>query len=122
GAAATLTVSATTNSTFGGVVAGAVALTKAGPATFTLTNANTYTAATTVTAGTLALVSATSTNPIAPSATVTVAAGGTLNVTGITAAGGFTVGATQALIDNGTVTGGVAVPAGAVLGGSSGGT
>lgn len=118
-AAATFTVNATTNSTYAGAITGAVALTKSGPATLTLTNANTYTGATTVSGGTLALASSSTTNPIAGSPTVTVATGGTLNVTGVTATGGFTVASGQTLTGTGTYVGNVSVAAGVFTPGSA---
>ncbi|HEY1380085.1 MAG TPA: autotransporter-associated beta strand repeat-containing protein, partial [Gemmataceae bacterium] len=118
GAAKTLTINTAGNFSFAGAITGAtVNLVKTGPGTQTLTGANTFTGTTTVTGGVLALASATSNNTI-PSSAVTVAPGGALNVAGITAAGGFTVGATQTLTDNGTVTGDVTVPAGATLTGA----
>ena len=53
--AATLTVNQTNNSLYDGTITGAIALTKNSAGTLTLSRTNTYTGATTVSAGTLAL-------------------------------------------------------------------
>jgi autotransporter-associated beta strand protein len=98
--AATLTVNtaASSPSTYAGKITGATALTKTGADTLTLSGTNTYTGDTTITTGTLAL---TGTGSIADSANLVV--DGTLDVSGITA-GTFTVGATQKLSGDGTIT------------------
>ena len=79
--------------------------------TQTLGGSNSYTGNTTISSGTLALVSTTSTNNIASSAQIIVGTGtGTnagLNVTGIT--GGFVVPVAQTLSGFGTVTGATTV-------------
>jgi fibronectin-binding autotransporter adhesin len=116
GAAATFTVNATTSSTFAGVVAGAVALTKSGPATLTLTNTNTYTGATLVSGGTLVLTATAGTSNIASSSGITVS-NGTLNVAGING-GTFALAGTQTLTNNGAVTGAVTVPANTTITGN----
>lgn len=66
---------------------------------------HTYTGSTTVEAGTLALVHPTSENIISSSPTISVDAGATLDVTGMTA--GFTVSGSQTLKNSGTVNGAV---------------
>jgi autotransporter-associated beta strand protein len=99
----TLTVTGT--SIYGGVIQDVVGfgnrkvhLTMNGAAqTFSLSNANTYTGDTTITAGTLAL---TGTGSIANSANLVV--NGTLDVSGITAST-FAVGASQTLSGDGTI-------------------
>jgi fibronectin-binding autotransporter adhesin len=74
-----LTVNQTGTSTFSGLMAGNIALTKSGDGTANLTNTNTYTGATNVNAGTLIVNGA-----IAISASpVTVNSGGTLGGTGL---------------------------------------
>jgi autotransporter-associated beta strand protein len=81
GATATLTTGADNTSTaFSGIIqngASAIALTKSGTGTLTLSGVNTYTGITTVNAGTLSV-----TGDISTSSGVTVNTGGTLNGTG----------------------------------------
>jgi fibronectin-binding autotransporter adhesin len=73
-----------TSSSYSGVLSGFGSILKTGSGTQTLTNAsNSYTGATFVNAGTLALSSAGSTNNIANSSAISVAAGATLNVAGL---------------------------------------
>ncbi|MEI7958408.1 MAG: autotransporter-associated beta strand repeat-containing protein, partial [Verrucomicrobiota bacterium] len=108
--AATLTVGNSLNltGTFGGVLTdGTVAsvkslgLTKAGTGAFTLTGNNTYTGATTINSGTLALGAGGS---IASSGTLVVGSAGSSGaVLDTQALSGFTVGSTQTLKGKGTV-------------------
>jgi autotransporter-associated beta strand protein len=101
------------------VINGNNALTKSGTGTMALSGNNTYTSATTVAMGTLQLVSSTSTNNIPGSPTISVSSGATLDVSQITASGGFTLSGTQTVINNGTVTGAVtAASAGQTLTGT----
>jgi autotransporter-associated beta strand protein len=85
-------------------------LTKSGTGSLTLTAINTYTGATTVSAGTLIL---SGTGSIATSGTITVASGAVLNVSGVT--GGFSVASGQSLMGSGTVTGALSVGSGGRL-------
>jgi autotransporter-associated beta strand protein len=104
GAAMLIVGNNTTDGSFGGVIkntGGPLSLTKIGTKTQTLTNINTYTGATLVEGGTLALTGAGS---IANSAIVTVAAGATLDATG-RSDGKFTLGLGQKLVVEGTVKG-----------------
>ena len=79
--------------------ASAVALTKTGFGTQTLTGASTYTGNTNINAGTLALGTG---GAISGSSTINIAAGATLDVS---ATGGWTLGATQTLTGNGALAG-----------------
>ena len=86
GGAATLTVgNNNVTSTYGGVIDGAtpISLNKTGSGTFTLTNANSFVGATSVAAGTLKLVMA-STNNISTSSQISISGGATLDVSGLT--------------------------------------
>ena len=99
--------------TIGVVIYGGGGLTKEGSGVLTLSNNNTYTGDTTVTAGTLKLSTA-GNNNIANSAKIVVGGGAFLDVS--TVAGGFQVVSGQTLGGSGTVTGGnVTVNAGGTL-------
>ncbi|HTV49486.1 MAG TPA: autotransporter-associated beta strand repeat-containing protein, partial [Phycisphaerae bacterium] len=95
-----------------GNIAGTTALTKQGSDSLTLDTANTYTGATTISGGTLALGASGS---IADSSTINVESGATFNVSEVS--GGFTLGglATQTLEGTGNVTGSVTVGADGTL-------
>ena len=79
-------------------------MTKTGSATLTLSNNNTYTGATTVSAGSLILGASGS---VGSSSVLDVASGATLNVSAVT--GGFVVGSSQTLRGSGTVVGNTTV-------------
>jgi autotransporter-associated beta strand protein len=101
--------------TVSGVIAGAGALTKIGAGTLSLTTANTYTGATTVTAGTLDVEGS-----IASSSLTTVASGarligtGTVGTTQIDAGGVFAPGAIATPGTTTTVAGSLAFQSGAI--------
>lgn len=106
------------NGNFGGVIANGasrtVALTKIGAGTQTLTNANTYSGATTINGGVLQLADGGS---ISSSSSITIGAGGTLDVSGV-AAPPYAINGAQALTGTGgtgTILGGVNLDAGAPL-------
>ncbi|MBN8456480.1 MAG: autotransporter-associated beta strand repeat-containing protein [Verrucomicrobia bacterium] len=91
----------------GGVISsagGAAGIDKVGSGTLTLTNTNTYTGQTVVSAGTLALSGSGS---IATSPSIIVGASTTFDVSGVT--GGFTLGSGQTLSGTGTVVGNLTV-------------
>ena len=98
--AAVLTVNAAaaSPSNWGGLISGAISLTKTGSETLTLTAANTYTGTTTVSQGSLVLSGAGS---VANSGRIHLAASTTLDVKGLI--GGFTLGASQSLTGVGTI-------------------
>jgi fibronectin-binding autotransporter adhesin len=75
----TLTLGTTSSSSFAGVISGTGALTKQGSGTLTLTGANTYSGATTISAGTLAL-----SGSGALKSTNDVVANGTFSISGVT--------------------------------------
>jgi fibronectin-binding autotransporter adhesin len=105
-------------STFDGTIqdtAGAVSFTKTGAGVLTLTGDHTYAGTTTVSGGTLALVSSTANNTISQSPTINVQTGSFLDVTGLdtgTATDTLILTAGQTLKGTGTVTGNVTALAG----------
>jgi len=110
----TLTLTGTgTSTTGGGTLSGTinngtgstVAVTKAGTGTWTLSGVNAFSGTTTINAGKLALVSTTSNNNIGSSNKILVGSGANLDVTGITASGGFQVQNGQTVAGSGTVVG-----------------
>jgi autotransporter-associated beta strand protein len=126
GTLSTLTVNTTANQTFGrtttsfagsgsytGIITGNIALEKSGAATLTLTGTNTYSGATTVEAGTLALGTGGS---ISASTTIDVKGSATLDVSALA---GWALANSQTLKGNGTVNAGtgnvVTISNGAVL-------
>ena len=112
---ATLTIDNTNDYTYASRVTGNLALGKSGVGTFTLGGENTYSGATTITGGTLALSHDTSGNTIASSPVIDIAAGASLDVTGLTGAGGFRLNSGQTLQGNGAVVGNLLMAAGSNL-------
>jgi autotransporter-associated beta strand protein len=94
-----------------GAIGGSGHLNIAGAGTATLTADSNYTGETTIQSGKLALVpvNAASNNNISNSARINVASGGTLDVSGVVAAGGFKLGSAQTLAGTGNVDGDVTV-------------
>ena len=118
----TLTGSNTGANQFGMVIGqagGATSLNKTGPGRWVLTGVNTFSGATTISAGTLALSGSGS---IGSSLTLSLAAGATVDVSAVT--GGFTLQAVQTLTGSGTVAGNATAAAGSLIvpGGGSYGT
>jgi fibronectin-binding autotransporter adhesin len=89
---------------------GATSLNKSGPGQWVLSNVNTYSGGTTVSSGTLSLASAFSTNNIASSTLINVAAGSVLNTGGLANAT-LALAANQTLTGAGSVTGSLTAPA-----------
>jgi fibronectin-binding autotransporter adhesin len=123
GAVATLTVSSDVSSTFAGQIqngAGTVGLVKSGLGTLTLTGPSTYTGATTVSAGTLALSGGS--NRL-PTATTLAFAGGTVAMNGVAqTVAGLSVANSMAaaIIGTGSAPSAITSSTGIVLGGGSG--
>jgi fibronectin-binding autotransporter adhesin len=99
-----------------GGITGTGGITKSGAGTLTLSDAaNAYSGATTINAGTLALSTSASTNNISSSRTINVLSGATLDVSGVTASGHFTLNGTgtqstsQALGGTGTLKGDITI-------------
>jgi autotransporter-associated beta strand protein len=109
--AATVGVGASQTLTLGGIITNTGALTKAGTGTLTLTNANTFSGGTAVSAGTLALGSSGSLNA---SSSISIAAGATFDVSGLGASVTYTLGSGATLTGSGTAS------AATIKGGSSG--
>ncbi|HEY9250831.1 MAG TPA: autotransporter-associated beta strand repeat-containing protein, partial [Rariglobus sp.] len=110
-----------TDTTFSGNITGTIAITKVGTGKLTLaarSNANNYTGATTISAGTLALDTGGSINK---TTSITVASGATYDVSAVS---GYILGATaaQTLKGSGTVNGAVTIAAtnGTLLAGDAG--
>jgi fibronectin-binding autotransporter adhesin len=101
GSAATLTVSNTTAYTYDGQINGAVALTKGGVGTLTLSGSSSYSGVTTVSAGNLTAGSA---NALGDGSGQLTAAGGTLNLGGFTVVRSGTVTFSGGTVQNGTLT------------------
>ncbi len=91
---------------------------KDGPGVMSLSGSNSYSGPTVVRGGTLRLVNSTSNNNVASSSAITVNSGATLDVSGITATGGFMLSSPQTLSNAGTVVGAVDVPTGTVASGT----
>ncbi len=99
----TLTVNEAGATTYSGVVSGTGGLTKTGAGTLTLSGASTYTGATNINAGTLALGAA---NRIADTSAVTVAAGATFNLANFAETVGSLAGAGNVALGSATLTAG----------------
>jgi autotransporter-associated beta strand protein len=114
--AATLTVNNAGANTFAGTLrdgtgGGALALTKTGAGSLTLSGSVTYTGATSIAGGSLVL---TGNSSLASSPSLSVAAGSTLNVAGTTAAS-LTMGGAQSLMGSGSVIGNVITSSGSTI-------
>jgi autotransporter-associated beta strand protein len=105
-----LTITGGSNTTFSGRIRGATKLTYAGGGTLTLNGNNTYTGATVISNGTLALGASGS---IAGSASVAISSGATFRVSALAA--GFTLGGGKTISGNGTVAGRLIVASNAVV-------
>jgi fibronectin-binding autotransporter adhesin len=104
GAVSTLT------STIGGT--GSVTVDQNSTGALTLSGVNTYSGPTTINGGTLLLATSATTNNIAKSTAINVGSGATLDVTGVTATGGFALASGQTLAGTGTVNGALTLAAG----------
>jgi len=106
--AAPHTLTVNNSATLSGAIGGTGSLTKEGDGILNFSAINTYTGATTVNSGTLALSGSGSIS----SATIALGAGGVFDVSGVT---GYKLGAARVLTGNGTVAGVVTVSSNAVL-------
>lgn len=97
--------------TFANPINGSTQVTQRGSGKTILTGSSTYTGATTVSRGTLALSAAT--NNIASSGTINVASSAILDVSSVT--GGFALASGQTLLGNGAVVGGITATAGSTV-------
>lgn len=111
-----LTITGPAVTTFSGRIRGATALNYSGTGTLTLNGNNTFTGATTINSGTLALGAGGS---MTSSASVEVAAGATFDVAAIAA--GFTLGDGKTISGAGSVTGKLTAASGATVSPGSGG-
>jgi autotransporter-associated beta strand protein len=111
-----LTINNTATATINGIVSGSGGLTKSGPGTVVLGGINTYSGATTINAGTLALGAGAS---LAAASSVSLAAGATLDVSGLGASATYTLGSSATLTARGTGTV-VGTSAAAIKGGTTG--
>jgi fibronectin-binding autotransporter adhesin len=91
---------------------------KDGPGVMVLSGSNTYSGPTVVRGGTLRLANSTLNNNIASSLAITVNSGATLDVSGITATGGFQLSSPQTLANAGTVVGAVDATSGTLATGT----
>ncbi len=115
----TLAVDRSNAYTVNNAITGTGGFTQAGSGTTTLTNTNSYTGVTTISAGSLLLVSSSNSN-IASSSKIIVGdsladSSVTLNVTGISAVGGFHVQSGQTLAGHGTVIGDTTFDSGSIM-------
>ncbi|MGA2616425.1 MAG: autotransporter-associated beta strand repeat-containing protein [Thermoguttaceae bacterium] len=109
------TTNAASGFTYASNIGGGLGITKLGANTLTLTGANSYIGTTTISGGTLALVTAASNNNIGGSGKILVGSGATLDATGVTASGGFQIPSGQILAGSGLVNGGTTVLSGGTV-------
>lgn len=95
-----LTLTGSSNTTFSGRLRGNTKLTHSGTGSLTLNGSNTFTGATTITAGTLALGASGS---ISGTPSIAIASGANFNVSALAA--GFTLGSAKTISGSGTITG-----------------
>ena len=112
-----LTINGSAVTTFSGRIRGATKLTFAGTGKLTLDGDNTYSQATTVSSGTLALGASGS---LASTSAISIAGGATFDVSAL--AGGFTLGGGKSLSGAGAVTGALTSASGATISPGTAGT